>query len=144
MNNEPKYEYCVFSWGGFFNDENRKIHGRTEGAKYFNSKQMANKYIESIRKEEVHLNAKHLMIVEYEGFFCRTPVNLHRVIEVDGNQYYSSYDMAPVRDYDTALYHLENKWYPGFNDYPLGENFNYDEVKIVQEWISGAFEKNDD
>ena len=36
---------------------------------------------------------------------------------------------------------MENNWYPGFNDYPLGENFDYNEnkVTVIQEWITGSF-----
>ena len=36
---------------------------------------------------------------------------------------------------------MENKWYVGFNDYPMGGDFDYDneEFEVIQEWISGAF-----
>ena len=76
-----------------------------------------------------------------EGYCCRTRTVLHRVIEWDGKRYYTQLDMGVNYPMDVAQYHLEWKWYPGFNDYPLGEDFDYDNnpVQIIQEWITGAF-----
>lgn len=41
---------------------------------------------------------------------------------------------------------LKTKWYPGCNGYPLGEDFDYEnnKVKIIQEWITGAFSNLDE
>ncbi len=48
----------------------------------------------------------------------------------------------PCYPYSTVEYHIENKWYPGFNDYPLGEDFDYEKnkVEIIKEWVVGAFD----
>ena len=69
---------------------------------------------------------------------------MHRVIKYEGKEYYSKYELSPNYPYDAAKYHLENKWYPGFNDYPLGEDFDYENVETVQEWITGAFDITDE
>lgn len=85
-----------------------------------------------------------LMVEEWEGTDCRIPVMLHRVISIDGYSIETSYDMGPCRDYKQAEFFLENKWYPGCNDYPLGEDFDYSKSKIetVAEWITGPFKES--
>jgi hypothetical protein len=86
------------------------------------------------------MNARVLMLAFSEGFQCNVRTVLHRVIAFKGKQYYSTRDLGVNYPYDNAKYFLENKWYPGFNDYPLGEDFEfYAQVETVSEWITGAF-----
>lgn len=80
------------------------------------------------------------MIGEWEGRDCRIPITLHRTMMINEFEITTHYDMEPVRTLDGAIYHLENKWYPDFNDEPLGDDFDYSTVKIVREWITGPFE----
>lgn len=139
---KPKYEYHVLIWGGFFNDEYAKIHNIKEGDYWFNNESERDKFIRELKLIETKLSAKHLMISKSEGYHCRTRTELHRIIKFKNKEYYSKYDMGVNYPYDAAMYHLEWKWYPGFNDYPLGEDFDYNtnEIKVIQEWITGAFD----
>lgn len=136
---QPKYEYHLSTWGGFYNDEHKAKHGYEEGDYWFDSATEREMYIDKLKKVEKELNARVLMISTNEGFNTRVKTILHRVIEWEGKQYYSSRDMGYAYPYETAQYILHYKWYPGFNDYPLGEDFNYDNVEILEEWISGSF-----
>ena len=49
--------------------------------------------------------------------------------------------MLPRSSIPKVEYIIEEKWYPGFNDYPLGEDFDYnsDGFEVIQEWITGGF-----
>lgn len=80
------------------------------------------------------------MLVLTEGYCCRIETILHRVVEWERKRYYSFYNMGFNYPISVAKYHLEYKWYCGFNDYPLGEDFDYEanELKVIQEWITGA------
>lgn len=138
---KPKYEYHVLVWGGFFNDQYVKIHNKKEGDYWFDNKSDRDKFIKELKEIEVKLNARHLMVSESEGYHCRIRTELHRIIKFKNKEYYSKYDMGINYPYDAAMYHLEWKWYPGFNDYPLGVDFDYEKnrVEIIQEWVTGAF-----
>ncbi len=136
----PKYEYHVQTWGGFYNKEHAKKHKLKEGDFFFDTKEARNSFIENRRRIEKELDAHVLMIDTTEGFCSRIKTVLHRVIEVDGVQYYSQREMGFNYPFGAAKYHMEWKWYPGFNDYPLGEGFDYSGVKIVQAWITGAWQ----
>jgi len=138
-----KYEYLLHTWGGFYNDQYSKIHKKKDGFIYFDTKIERDTYVKELEVIEQRLNARHLVIKLSEGYNTRTIIMLHRVIKFDGKEYYSEYKLSPNYEFDVAKYHLENKWYPGFNDYPLGEDFDYEKVKTVQEWITGAFDITD-
>lgn len=140
-NTQPKYEYHLLTWGGFYNEEYFKIHNIQSGDYYFDTAEERQSFIARLYSFERQLSTNGLVIKLTEGYCCRLRTVLHRVIEWDGKQYYTQYDMGVNYPMDAAQYHLEWKWYPGFNDYPLGEDFDYENnpVKIIQEWITGAF-----
>ena len=141
-----KYEYLLHTWGGFYNEEHQEKHGELEGYHYFYTEKERDNYITKLRKIEKDLNAKHLAIEKSEGYNTRTITTLHRVSKYKGKEYYTKNNLPPNYSYSAARYTMKNKWYPGFNDYPLGENFDYDneDFEIVQEWITGAFDISDD
>lgn len=134
-----KYEYHLKTWGGFYNNEYYKIHGLKGGDFWFDTLEARQEYIDKLKLIEIDLHAVRLMIKLTEGYCCRIRTKLHRVIQFDGKQYYSKYDIGVNYPFNAAQYHLQYKWYPGFNDYPLGENFDYNNVEIIKEWITGAF-----
>lgn len=138
-NKEMKYQYGVLTWGGFYNEEFVEKHGLEEGTKMFDTKDERNHYLSKLKGLSRSLNARELMVDEFEGYNCNEETVLHRVISFDGKEHYTNYNLGSDYPYTTAQYHLENKWYPGFNDYPLGEYFDYSKVTIIQEWITGAF-----
>lgn len=147
-NPDLKYRYSVYTWGGFYNEEYQKIHKQVEGLRVFDNLREKTRYIILLRKIEKELDAKYLMMVQDEGFAVATPLTCHRVINLNGKYYYSSdtINVWPTFEdsFSTACYHMEWKWYPGFNDYPAGEELadeevDYSTAKVVQEWITGAF-----
>lgn len=139
-----KYEYLLHTWGGFYNKEHQ--HSEKSGYHYFDTEKERADYLKKLKALEEKLNARLLATTLSEGYNTRTITILHRVVKWEGKEYYSNYEMSPNYPYDVAKYHLENKWYPGFNDYPLGEDFDYDnnEVETIQEWITGAFDITDE
>lgn len=140
-----KYEYLLHTWGGFYNKEHQGKHKEVDGYHYFDTEKERSEYIDILKTLERKLGAKYLVTNLSEGYNTRTVTTLHRVIKWEGKEYYSSYEMSPNYPYDVAKYHLENKWYAGHNDYPLGKDFDYEknEVETMQEWITGSFDVTD-
>ena len=136
-----KYEYLLHTWGGFYNEEHKKIHKQEEGYHYFDTKEDRESYIKSLRCIEDKLNARHLMADLDEGYHTRTEVVAHRITRYKGKDYHTTRVFPPCYPFSSAEYFMENKWYLGFNDYPLGMDFDYSdsEVIVVSEWIEGAF-----
>ncbi len=136
-----KYEYMLNTWGGFYNDEHSAIHGHKDGYHYFNSDEEREEYLSLLKSIEQEMGAIYLASTKCEGYHTRTPVVAHRVIMHEGKQYYAKREFPPCYPISTVFYSMANSWYTGFNDYPLGEDFDYDaaDIKIVQEWVTGAF-----
>lgn len=145
MKKEPKYEYHLYTWGGFYNEEHLKIHRKPRGDFWFDTNEERQKFIDELRHIEEKLNARHLGVTMTEGYCCRIRTVLHRVVEWDGKRYYSSYDMGINYPISAAKFHLKWKWIVGFNDYPLGDDFDYgnSSIKVIQEWITGAEQEFD-
>lgn len=146
MSNTPKYQYHVLTWGGFYNDEHKVFHGLNDGDFVFDTEKQREDFIKQRKKISRKLNAHRVVFSPSEGFTCDVRTVLHRVVTINGEQHYSAYDMGVNYPFNAAMYHMENKWYPGFNDYPLGEDFDYDsaDIKVLQEWITGAMTINED
>lgn len=136
----PKYQYCVKTWGGFYNQEHFLIHGLKEGEYVFDTLEERRAFIDERKEIENRLDARVLMISCSEGFCCNIDTVCHRVVEINGIQYYSSDNCGRNYTFEAAKYWMENKWYTGFNDYPLGRDFDYEavEIKVIKEWITGA------
>ena len=140
------YEYGVQTWGGFYNFHNFKVHGQMSGYTYFNSNKDRESYIDNLQKiadelKETGVKDAIIAMNKFEGYDCRTLTVMHRVCRFRGDERYDTEEAHPHYDYDVAKYHMKWKWYPGFNSYPFGEDFDYDQegFEIVQEWITGAF-----
>lgn len=140
-----KYEYYIYTWGGFYNEEYKKIHNYEKGPRWFNSKEERDDYITELKLVEKKLNARHLACHLDEGYCTRQPTILHRVVEYKGERIYSKNEINWCWEYSVAAFHNEYKWYPGFNDYAVCEHFKltedeiqWNEVKTIQEWITGA------
>lgn len=144
-NPDLKYRYSVFTWGGFYNKEYE--HDHKEGLHIFDTKEERDSYLIMLKGVAQAMNANYLMSVEDEGFNVQEPVVLHRVIELNGKYYYSKsvthvWESINQR-FATACYYIDNKWYPGFNDYPAGDDADYENARVIQEWITGAFKPED-
>lgn len=139
----PKYQYHVLTWGGFYNEEYKRIHGLESGDFLFDTESERSAFIAEHRALEAKLDAKCLMVSLSEGFHCDVRTVLHRVSEYKGKRAYTTCDLGINYKLSVAAYHLQNKWYPGFNDYPFGDDDSiYDDgnrdFKILDEWITGA------
>jgi len=137
-----KYEYMLLVWGGFFNKEFQDIHKIEEGYYYFDTAEERETFVKKLRSIEEDLGAWYLMTLTQEGYHLRKDVILHRVTRFEGKDYHTSTEQIRGCSFETAKYHMENKWYLGFNDYPLGEDFDYDsdKVEVIAEWIEGCFD----
>lgn len=142
MGNKPKYEYIVHTWGGFYNDQYKRIHHFEPGYKWFDNEFERDQYVSVLKSYEEKLNARHLMVVLDEGYHTHIKTILHRVVKYKGEFIYSEYDMGYAYPMDAAEYHMEYKWTPGFNDYAAIEDSDDEEqlkqVEIISEWITGA------
>lgn len=138
-----KYQYHVQTWGGFYNEEHQKIHGHKPGDFVFDTKKERNNYVHELRQIEEKLGARHLATTMTEGFNCNVRTTLHRISKFEDKVVHDTYDMGVNYPYGAASYHMEWKWYPGFNHYPFGEDFDYrkNKVEILQEWVTGAFDQ---
>ena len=146
MNNkEPKYEYHLFTWGGFYNEEYQKIHNKSSGNFWFDTSEERQKFIDELKEIEERLNARYLMTSLSEGYCCGIETILHRVVEWKGKRYYSNYNLGVNYPMSAAKYFLEWKWTCGFSDFPLGEDFDYENNKptVIQQWITGAVQEFD-
>jgi hypothetical protein len=138
---EKQYKYAAFTWGGFYNKSNVAIHGCEErGLVYLDTEAERNEYVQTLKGKLNLIGAADwiLCIKTFEGFDIDILPCLHRVIELDGKQYYSRRQWDWLEELSALEYHLEWKWTPGFNDYPAGD-VDYTKAKIIQEWITGSF-----
>lgn len=140
----PKYEFLLHTWGGFYNEEHKKRHNRERGYHYFDTAEEREKYLNALKTEEILLKAEYLMAAKEEGYDVRIPLIAHRVILLNGKEYYDSTEFPPKYPLSSAQYHITYKWKPGFNSYPAGD-VDYSKAIVIQEWFTGAIthEKND-
>jgi len=136
-----KYQYALYTWGGFYNDKNSESHGELDGLHLFDSDSEREKYLYYLKKLEEECGYKYLAHTKWEGYDCSTTPTLHRISSFNGEEVYTYYDMDMKMSYSSCEYHL-NKWYPSHNDYPFGEDFDYSQkgFKVVKEWVTGSFD----
>jgi hypothetical protein len=130
-----KYEYHLFTWGGFYNEEYFKIHKKPRGDFWFDSSEKRQEFINELRDIENKLNAYSLAMTLSEGYCCRTRTIVHRVFEYNGKTYYQTYDLGINYEFAPAKYFIEYKW--GFED-EKNQEINDNEVKVIKSWITGA------
>ena len=151
----PKYQYGVYVWGGFWNEENIKVHGIADkGAHLFDTWAKRQEFL--IKLEEAKLNLSfHIMAngryndnvicsTLYEGCDIENLPVIHRLSEYKGIRYYSTNEWNWPEKISVLRYYAEYKWYPGFNDHVIeealpNEEVDYTQVKILSEWVTGAF-----
>jgi len=144
----PKYEYYLYTWGGFYNDDNKKVHGfePCEDGFYFDTKEERDFYLQTLQDACSKLGTDDACLVNQiaEGCSVRIKPCIHRVSEYKGERVHSICLWSWPQDVRVLRYHLEYKWYLGFNDYPFGEDVDYRDVKVIDEWITGAFDAIDE
>ncbi len=135
-----KYEYHLFTWGGFYNEEHFKIHKQPRGDFWFDSVEERQLFINKLRKIEDELNARSLAITLSEGYCCRIKTVAHRVFDYNGKTYYQNYDLGINYSFDVAKYFIEYKW--GFEDEKCVA-IKDDQVKVIKSWVTGADQEID-
>lgn len=139
----PKYKYLLQTWGALYFLNEAREEGLESGYHLFNTSKERQAYIDKLEDFAIRHNNPKVMLITKEGYACEKFVTLHRVIKFEGKEYHTTSVLGSDFSYAAAVYYLKHKWTPGFNDYPLGEDFDYDErrgeIEIVQEWITGAF-----
>ena len=161
------YMYGLTLWGGFFNSDNVAVHNMLpalfEKTLFFENKSVRDNLLTSLKLIETNMKEKGyekctLMSVVSEGYSIATPVVCHRVSEYKGKRVHTQQAMQPGTTLQHAMYYMDNKWYPNFNDYPFGYDdevdeetgeplhedvYNSEDFKIIQEWVTGAFDLED-
>lgn len=66
-----KYEYMLHTWGGFYNKENYKKHGKKDGYFFFNTMDELQKYLNELKYIEKRLSAFMLATNIVEGKHVR-------------------------------------------------------------------------
>lgn len=137
-----EYKYALYTWSGFYNDEYK--HNYVEGLYLFDTEEERQNYIRELRSVEKDMKVFHLMLELFEGYNCDKPTVLHRVSEFNGKRVHTKDESYILRTYSSAEYYMQYRWYAGHNDYPFGEDFDYEQdgFRVVQEWIEGSFDIN--
>lgn len=133
-----KYEYLLKTWGGFYQLPKNPFK---PGDYYFDSEEERRKYIEKLELKNTELEYSGMVLYKEEGYNVRHFPTLHRISSHKGELKHTTWEHFQNITAHTAEYSIENKWYPGHNDYPFGEDFDYDspDFKIEEEWIEGKF-----
>jgi hypothetical protein len=137
-----KYEYLLHTWGGFYNDQFQKLHKHNPGYYFFDTKEEREDYLGRLKEVEHRLGARRLMYSTYEGHHLRGgEIVAHRICRYKGKTSHTTREFPPGYLYDDIVDFMRHRWYPGFNDYPFGDDFDYckNEVTVVQEWVTGSF-----
>ena len=143
-NKDLKYEYALYTWGGFYNSSYQVHHKYEPGVYTFDTAKERTDFIDKMKSLEKQHNYRHFAHRSFEGFDCTNLPCLHRIVEYKGKYYYSNHHWSWLEGISTLEYHMENKWYPGFNDEVVeetlvSEEIDYNKVKVIQEWITGSF-----
>ena len=136
---DVRYRYYLKTWGGYWNQPNDK--GHKEGDHWFDSEEERTDYMVQLQADVRAENRRDAIaaMVTAEGYNTKDRTVCHRVVEFEGREVYSKLDMGYAYPHDTAEYHMEYKWTPGFNDDAAIEDDSEEElkkVKIIQEWIT--------
>lgn len=146
---KPKYEYFLHTWGGFFNKGNKGVHGYKGGTQYFDDQHTRDLILQNMQKACKELDTRDAILCFKvdEGYHVRKIPVCHRVVEYKGERFYSTRKWHWPESIDVLQYSMEYKWYPGFNDEVVeeetGEEVDYSQVTVIQEWITGAFNNDE-
>ena len=66
-NKDLKYQYLLYTWGGFYNEQYQVKHKEKAGRHLFETHEERQNYIDKLREIEKILNARHLGITGSEG-----------------------------------------------------------------------------
>lgn len=90
MSNECVSEpniYYLRVWGGFFNEEFKKIHNREPGHYWFATSEERDAFLEELRGEHKRLNAAPLVSHRESGLWTRTQHIAKMTFVYQGNEY---------------------------------------------------------
>lgn len=144
---KPKiYEYMLHTWGGFYNEEHQKIHGKESGYFFFNTKKDREDYLKSLKKISEDLDATVLMCTKEEGYNVRFKTIAVIKLEHDGKHYSFKYDFGyayPVNaayfmfndgnyacDCNLSLF-IRDKCDDSFPELPCGASIEILDVEVI-------------
>jgi len=102
-----KYEYMLHTWGGFYNEEFKKIHKKTEGYFFFDTKDELDEYLAELVSLEHKLNASRLMWDYTEGQHVRYKTIAKMKFVYDGKEYEHLEDFGFAYPVESAKYMFE-------------------------------------
>lgn len=88
MKPSDSYEYHLFTWGGFYNEEHRKKHGLIPGNHWFKTYKDREDYCNLLKDLEKQLNAKSLAFDFNEGYYTRYKSIIRLEYIINNKSYY--------------------------------------------------------
>jgi len=104
-----KYEYCLKTWGGFYNEQHQKKHGHKEGYFWFDTAEARENYIKLLQTIENDLHAYGLGVAKTEGTETRFKTVAKMIFVFKGKEYPYETDFG----YGYALDSAEFMFYEG-------------------------------
>ena len=123
-----KYEFCLKTWGGFFNHEHKQKHGVEEGYHFFNTKAELKKYLGELKKIEQELNARILAYDIFEGKHVRYETIAKMVLIYKSIEYPFEYNFGFGYPVSSAYFLFENGNYSCDCNLSLFINRKYGDV----------------
>lgn len=108
MKAADQYKYMLHTWGGFFNEEFKNIHGQEPGYEFFDSMEELNKRLDYLKSIELSLSANYLAHDIKEGFdvLYRTIAKMNLIYK--GKKYPYEYDFGFAYPIEAAEYIFED------------------------------------
>lgn len=146
-----KYEYAFKTWGGFYNEEFKKLHGREQGTFYFDTRDErdAEVFVLESLKTLYCPNAMNLVIQKFEGDFARYSTVAKLKFGYNNAVYYLDFDFGPAYPFSGAIFmftegnyscdcnrslFLKKKYPEAFpNELPCGNKIELLRISVVYE-----------
>lgn len=103
-----KYEYCLNTWGGFYNTEYKAKHGAEPGYFFFDSLSDLQAYLNNLKKIEQDLSAFSLATTISEGRDVRYKTIAKIDFLYEGKSYPFEYDFGYAYPVDSARFMFED------------------------------------
>ena len=103
-----KYEYMLHTWGGFYNEEYAKKHGKRGGYFFFDTMEQLQEYLNELKAIKKEMNASHLLAEISEGQNVRYKTIARMKMKYNGKEYNYEYDFGYAYPVDSAHYMFED------------------------------------
>lgn len=99
-----KYEYVLHTWGGFYNEEHAKIHGKKSGYFFFDTMEQLQQYLKELRNIQKEIGAYELMTDINEGKDVRYTTIAKMKMMYNGKEYDYEEDFGYAYPKDSARF----------------------------------------